>query len=350
MTYGGEQRPGDGSSPGSAGPPQPQPQPGAGPPQAPGASPYAQQPPYAPQPPYEQAAPYGQQPPYPQQPPYMQQPPYGQQPPYEQAAPYGQQPAYWAPPYATPQPGYVPPPLKSGNGAIIAIVAVATAFVLLICGGAGVVLLLTGGDEPKNGVASPAPSTTAEPPAESPSASQGPSADISSRVTDPVPLTVAELFPNPTVFFNGSTYAVLGTDEATNCRMAADGKVSDAVVVSGCSQVVRATVKDPTSQYLVTVGVANLPDEAAANEIFELLSDPTGNGYFTRLNGTGLASGFEAERDTIVGSLTRGHYIIFAVGGRADTKEASLADERLKAALKDMRLYANEVIDRRAFN
>jgi hypothetical protein len=262
------------------------------------------------------------------------------------------QPGY--PPAGYPQPGYTPPPLRTGSGTIIAIVAGAIVFILLICGGAGVALLLTSGDnEPKPGrtaAASPGPSTTAGTPTTESSAPGEPLSDITSRTTDPEPLTLAELFPNPTILFNSSTYTVLGRDAAANCRLAADGKVSNAVVVAGCSQVVRATVKDPTSQYLVTVGVANLPDEAAAEEIYQLLNDPTGNGYFTRLNGTGLARGFEDERDTIVGSLTRGHYVIFAVGGRADSKEASLADERLKNALKDMRLYANEIIDKRAFD
>jgi len=232
-----------------------------------------------------------------------------------------------------------------------------TLLLLLAVGGVGIALLT---DEPKAETPAlssptPTPSAPAQSPSTPPSASDSssepgsPLTDISSRATDPKPLTTAELFPEPTIVFNGTGYRVLGRKAVTNCRTAADGKLATAIMVSGCSQVVRATVAHPGGQYLVTVGVVNLPSQAAADQIYRLLDDPGRNGYFKRLNGTGIARNFEENRDTVVGSLARGHYVIFAVGGRAGSTSASLADEELKATLKDMRLYTNEAITKRSF-
>jgi hypothetical protein len=263
-------------------------------------------------------------------------------------------PGYGAPAYGQPAP---PPAPGKKRGALLAVAAGVVVLLLLAAGAIGIALLTDEEPRPEPTTAAPA-STEPEPApasaAPSPSVAPSPSAgatltDLSSRATDPRPVTVAELFPDPTIAFNGTTYTVLGTDAATNCRETADGKLATALVVAGCSQVVRATVAHPGKQYLVTVGVVNLPSTAAADQIYRLLDDPGSNGYFKRLNGAGVARDFAANRDTVVGSLARGHYVIFAVGGRAGSTGASLADEQLKATLKDMRLYSNETITKRTF-
>jgi len=314
-----------------------------------------------------------QYPPHPQQ---GHQPPYGQPVYPAPTHPYSQpgQPPQPAGHYPPPNP-YRPPPTQAFPGAyqpygqppaepppasrrgwLIAGVAVAVV-VLLALGGVGVSALLTSdGPKPKETTAAdPEPTAASPAPTPSDAASPAPSptgpsqSDIASRATDPKPLTLAEVFPGRAITFNGTTYQILGRDLVTDCGTAAGGNLSTALVSARCNQIVRATVTDPSSQYLVTVGIANLPDEAAADQIYKLLDDPAKNGYFNRLNGTGKAKDFASTRDTIIGSLARGHYVIYAVGGRAGSTSASLADEQLKTTLKDMRLYANESITKRSF-
>jgi hypothetical protein len=196
-----------------------------------------------------------------------------------------------------------------------------------------------------------APQSPAAPgptPSDAPGNTGSPKGDTSSRATDPKPLTVAELFPTPTILYNNSTYTVLGKHSAVSCGAVADGNVAAALTKNGCNQVVRGTVKDPTSRYIFTVGVANMPTRAAAAQVFTLLGMPDKNGFFSRLNGTDIARGFENNRATIVASFTHGHYVIFGIGGRAGTNTASLSDTRLSAGLKDMRFYVDQVISKRA--
>jgi hypothetical protein len=223
---------------------------------------------------------------------------------------------------------------------------------LLVGGGIGVALLVNGPEPKETAAPAPepsAPSVTASPTeAPSPASTGSAQIDIGARSTDPKPLTVAEVFPGQTVSFNGSTYRIHGTEATSNCKNGAYGQLATALGTAGCSQIVRATVADPSSQYLVTVGIANLPTQAASDDIYELLEDPAKNGYFTRLSGTGPAKDFASSRDTVIGSLARGHYVIFAIGGRAGSTGASLADEQLKTALKDLRLYANETLTARS--
>jgi hypothetical protein len=62
-----------------------------------------------------------------------------------------------------------------------------------------------------------------------------------------------------------------------------------ALEAQGCSQVVRATVIDPSGRYLATVGLANLRDTAAAERLFASQKNPD-LGAFTPLAVPGTAA------------------------------------------------------------
>src|SRR5262249_6154375 len=97
--------------------------------------------------------------------------------------------------------------------------------------------------------------------------------DISSQTADPAPLTEAEVFPSPTIqaVANEQPYQVLKTQASADCRGAATDQLGDLLVQTGCSQVVRATLKSPNGQYLITAGIFNLKDEAGANQAHEAI-------------------------------------------------------------------------------
>jgi hypothetical protein len=223
---------------------------------------------------------------------------------------------------------------------------------LFVAGGFGVAELLSDGEPApsETSTAAPTPSEDVPDPSAPPSTPpSGDQIDISARSTDPKPLTLDEVYPGTTIAFNGAAYRIHGKDTVADCRTAADGALAAALAARGCSQVVRATASDASGQYLVTVGIANLPTQADADQIYQLMEDAARNGYFKRLSGTGPAKDFAATRDSVIGSMARGHYVIFAIGARGGSSGASLADEQLKTALKDLRLYSNERITRRSF-
>ncbi len=284
---------------------------------------------------------------------------------FPQAPPQVPPPGYPPQPGYAPHPGYAPvgpppePEPPSGPSRRTIVLLGVAIVALLTAGGVGVGLLLSSGQSPDDTTTAPptgepTPSTSPStqpasdtPPPPSPGAT-GTNVDISARASDPAPLTVAEVFPGKAISFNGATYTVHGTEAATDCKKASDATLGPALATAGCNQIVRATVSDPSNQYLVTIGIANLPTRLAADDVYERVEDPAKNGYFARLSGTGPAKDFAANRDTVVGSLARGHYVIFAIAGRPGTTGASLADEQLKTALRDLRQYANEVVSKRS--
>ncbi len=289
-------------------------------------------------------------------PPYPPQPYPGQGQPYPHATAHNYPQATTQQfPVASPhpaQPGQAPPPPPRDRRILIAVAAGVVIVLLFVAGGFGIAELLSGGEPAPSDTSTAAPTPSEDAPDQSAPPSAPPSGDqvdISARSTDPKPLTLDEVYPGTTIAFNGAAYRIHGKDTVADCRTAADGALGAALAARGCSQVVRATAADESGQYLVTVGIANLPTQADADQIYQLMEDAAENGYFKRLSGTGPAKDFAATRDSVIGSMARGHYVIFAIGARGGTSGASLADEQLKTALKDLRLYSNERITRRSF-
>ncbi|MEU8259935.1 hypothetical protein AB0C02_04860 [Micromonospora sp. NPDC048999] len=359
------------------------------PPQAYAAPPptYAAPPAYAAQPPMDTAPPPTQSAPPPVQsaPPqaYAPSPPTQSAPPQAHAAPPPMQSAppqaYAAPPpmdaeprpvHAAPRPVSAPPvsappvpvlsatdPLdlpqsrrvgrQRGGGRAwqVLIGGAAVVALLALCGLAAATLLQDQSKTP--------PSSQ---PSDQPVAEQSATADtrdLASRDTDQLALTVKEVFPGNrlVVGAGGAAYQVLKTQASANCTVAATGEVGDLLVRLGCNQVVRATLRSPDGDHLLTAGLLNLTDVAdaqrARDRIRQMLDERQGRFQ-------GLAAGSDTESVTRaaarVGWQVRGHYIAYCMVTRVDGERISSTDAKSRDILYDMiEVYLNRsVLDRRA--
>jgi hypothetical protein len=145
--------------------------------------------------------------------------------------------------------------------------------------------------------------------------------DISNRTVDPQPLTEQELFPGPqlTVAGSGQPYQVLKTQQSPDCKVAATDDLGAKFVQLGCNQVVRATLKSPNGQFLVTAGIFNLPDETNAKQAYEAVK-PTVDAQKGHLIGLPAGQGTDAimRAPTHLGWFVRGHFMAFCVIARVD--------------------------------
>src|SRR6185503_14982454 len=91
------------------------------------------------------------------------------------------------------------------------------------------------------------------------------------------------------------------------------------LATGGCSQVVRATLKSPNGQYLITAGVFNLTDEKAAEEAHNGVK-PAVDGQRGRFTGMAAGTGTEAivRAPTQLGWNFRGHFLAYCVIARTD--------------------------------
>ncbi|WFE46423.1 hypothetical protein [Verrucosispora sp. WMMD1129] len=237
---------------------------------------------------------------------------------------------------APPEPGtatVAPPPRRGGGRAWQVLVGGAAALVLLaLCGLTAATLMdgrtLIG----QQAGPSAAPDTTRDTvPAEA--------SDLDSRDTDQAPLTAREVFPASTLAVGDGEngYEVLRTQSSASCAVAATGEVSDLLVRLGCNQVVRATLRAPDGDHLVTTGLFNLTDrssaERARDRIRQLLDERQG-----RFRGMSAGDDTEviATAPARVGWQVRGHYIAYAVVARTDGATIRSGDTVVREILFDM--------------
>ncbi|HKT04132.1 MAG TPA: hypothetical protein VJT31_31805, partial [Rugosimonospora sp.] len=169
-------------------------------------------------------------------------------------------------------------------------------------------------------------------------AAQGPTGhDITSQRTDPAPLSVSEVFPGGTVTPQpGRAYALVRSQAAADCASAVVGNLADLLKQAGCTQVVRATLTSPDQVYVVTAGVFNLTDEAAAQQVAGGIQASV-SATKGRLSGyaAGGASDVFAHAPTRLGWDTRGHFLLFCVVARADGT-AIASDATIRPILDDL--------------
>lgn len=180
---------------------------------------------------------------------------------------------------------------------------------------------------------------------------------ISSRVIDPEPLTLAEVFSATDIRLRSGddAYRVTMTHVDTDCETATTGRLGEVLAAHGCSQVVRAAMTAPYGGYRVTVGVFNLADAegaAAAGALVRPLVE-SGEGSFAAM-AAGAAPGQDplARPDSQVGWHDRGHYLMYCVISRPDNAAVQPDDpyaRRITADLIDNYL-AGEVLGARALN
>jgi hypothetical protein len=206
-------------------------------------------------------------------------------------------------------------------------VLLACGLALIVVAGAAYFLLARGHKSPAP-AADPQPTTgarsspTASPP--SPSPSLGPWGHIESRALDPVPLSLAELFPAS--FADGSTTYVMTVDKAkVHCAGALAGsQLISAVSQAGCTQAMRASYLS-SDQLMGTIGVLNLSTAAAAEKAgkaagpSEFIAQlPAASGPTKNLT---KGTGFEAAE-------VKGHYLVLVWAEFANTRAPRTALQR----------------------
>ncbi|PWR10018.1 hypothetical protein DKT68_10140, partial [Micromonospora acroterricola] len=165
--------------------------------------------------------------------------------------------------------------------------------------------------------------------------------DLDSRDTDQAPLTAKELFPGKELKVTDGQpgYQVLKTQSSGSCAVAATGEVADLLVRLGCNQVVRATLRAPGGDHLVTTGLFNLTDkvsaERARDRIRQLLDERQGR--FRGLVGNdGDGTEVVATAPARVGWQVRGHYLAYALVVRTDGVAVKSGDTTIREILFDM--------------
>jgi hypothetical protein len=144
-------------------------------------------------------------------------------------------------------------------------------------------------------------------PTPSPSPSLGPWGHIETRALDPVPLSLAELFPAQ--FTNGSVRYVKTVQKAkARCAAAlVGGRLIAAVGKAGCTQAMRASYLSSDHKVMGTIGVLNLVTTAAAEQagkaagVSEIIAQLPGAKGPTRNLTRG--TGYEAAE-------VKGHYLV----------------------------------------
>ncbi|SBT47772.1 hypothetical protein [Micromonospora auratinigra] len=177
--------------------------------------------------------------------------------------------------------------------------------------------------------------------------------ELDSRDTDQLALTAKEVFPGKQLVVTDGrpAYEVLKASSSASCPVAATGEIADLLVRLGCNQVVRATLRAPDGDHLLTAGLFNLTDVASAqrarDRIRQLLDERQGRFR-------GMAAGDDTdsvERAAArVGWQVRGHYIAYCLVTRTDGERISATDAKAREILYDMiELYLNRgVLERRA--
>ncbi len=175
--------------------------------------------------------------------------------------------------------------------------------------------------------------------------------DISSRVVDPDPLTVDEVFPRSELPIGDRTYRVEMTHSDSDCPIATSGEITTLLDTLGCTQVIRATLHAPEEGYVLTTGVFNLADEPGATLAHEQVKAMLDGGR-GRFSGMTAGAGTEALGDAPAqfGWHTRGHYLAYCVLVRADRQPIADGDQAARQILYDaVQLHLREgVLGRRA--
>jgi hypothetical protein len=207
--------------------------------------------------------------------------------------------------------------LLVAGGAVVAVIGIAAAYLMFSGSSGNHSNGTTAGpidSKPKASVAQPGPP-----------ASLGTWGYIGSRTTDPVPLSLTELFPS-TFPANGLTYTMTVDKSRTSCSQALVGSsIQSAAQSAGCNQAMSASYLSSDQKLMGTIGVLNLSTAAGsestgkaagASETIAQLPGPSGP--TTKLTqGTGIEA---AE--------VKGHYLVLVWAEFANLQAPSTAAEK----------------------
>jgi hypothetical protein len=163
--------------------------------------------------------------------------------------------------------------------------------------------------------------------------------DIGTRKADPAPLTVAEVFPSKRLTIDPAqpAYQLIRAQIEPSCKAATDGGITDLLAGLGCSQVVRATLRSPSRDYLVTGGVFNLASAEAAKTAYAQVKKIVDNrqGRFKGYVPTSVAKPL-ALSSTHLGWDYRGHFLAYCVIARSDGADFVAGDPYAQQILYDI--------------
>jgi hypothetical protein len=172
-------------------------------------------------------------------------------------------------------------------------------------------------------------------PTASPTPSLGPWGHIAARATDPVPLTLHEVFP-PAFTAAAAGYRLTIARMSKKCSAAVIGsRLRRAVRRAGCSQILRASYVSDARKLMGTIGVLNLTSTASAQAAGKtagraqfIAQLPSAKGLTSKLgNGTGIEE-----------AVDKGHYLILVWGELTSLRAPRKAAQRvaLEGFLSDM--------------
>jgi len=185
--------------------------------------------------------------------------------------------------------------------------------------------------------ASAAPSLAATP---SPSVTLGRWKHIDSRLDDPAPLTLAELFPAH-VTADVRNYARTAQRESRNCRKAVFGSRLEAAVRKGCSQALRASYLSANGRRMGTIGVLNLATSAAAAKLGKIVAAP--RQFIEPLPAAHGATRNMGKGNGMVWAVAKGHYLILMW-----VQYANLQSPATPTARKNLMQFVNDLYQKTA--
>ncbi len=171
------------------------------------------------------------------------------------------------------------------------------------------------------------PNTLLATPSPSPSPKLGRWQHIANRADDPLPLTLAELFPaQVTVKAGRRSYARMIERTNQSCRQAVFGSKLKAAVRDGCSQALRASYLSVNGKRMGTIGVLNLATAKAAARVGKVVGAP--RQFIQPLPGLHGATKNLGKGTGVVWAVAKGHYLILMWAQYASLFRPSTSHDR----------------------
>lgn len=163
---------------------------------------------------------------------------------------------------------------------------------------------------------------------------------LASTTSDRTPMTVNELFPDTTLESRGRRYEILDTDQPQTCAGAVEGNaLTSALASHDCRRVIRALAQAPNTKnapgLLVTLGLADVRDSQAAQNVDDLLNDPQRN-HFNMMYTKEFP---DNNRGVKVQHRSWGHYVLFFAVSAPDKQAVAVDDPALLQLLDDCTHY-----------
>ncbi|GAA0260758.1 hypothetical protein GCM10009527_065900 [Actinomadura nitritigenes] len=188
---------------------------------------------------------------------------------------------------------------------------------VLIGGGVGVASMMKDDSKPAKKAPPAAASTKPTAPA-SPTVPPLQAVKLQSRATDPVKLTLSEVFGKASFKASGLKYVRTAANSTTKCSAVVGGVALEKALKKGdCTQALRATYALSSGSLIGTIGVLNLKSADAAKAALKAASAK--DAFLLALPGKGVTK--KAGKGLAFGtSQARGHYLVMTWVQRPDGK------------------------------